>query len=511
MKDLNAMALNAIFKVSQSFSQDASPREVLTEILGILDQLLQYHHGMISLLDPETGDLLVETALGIDRKRLDETRYRKGEGIVGLILKTKKPLSIKVIKNDPRFVHRLDVYNPEAAFLGVPILIQEMMLGVFTITLDPTEKYRLDEHQKILTLIANLTGSLIIKLMKVEQEKEAIVQEKHSLQSKLKSKFRPSNMVGISKVMQDVFDSVRQVARWNTTVLIRGESGTGKELVTKAIHYESMRSNGPFIKLNCAALPDNLLESELFGHEKGAFTGAIRQRPGRFELANGGTLFLDEIGDTSLSFQSKLLRVLQESQFERLGGDDVITVDVRIITATNVELELAVAEGRFREDLFYRLNVMPIYLPPLRERREDIPLLVDYFLEILSKECEHSLSTDEEFMRIVSQCELPGNVRELENCVHRAAVTSNDFILRGADLPCTKGRCFNHLLTRKRVPVEAIKDIEDLSKIENERERVIAALELSGWVQAKAARLLNQTPRQIGYRIKKLGIEMKSY
>ncbi len=511
MRDINSVSLNALFKVSQCLSQDNSPRNILTEILGVLHHMLQYHNGMISLLDPEKGDLLVETAFGVNRKRLDETRYRKGEGIVGLILKTKKSLSVKVIKNDPRFLHRLNIYNPDDAFLGVPILIQNRILGVFTVTLDPSEKFRLDEHEKILTLIANLTGGLIIRLMKVEREKEAIVHEKQTLQSKLKRKYRPSNMVGISKVMQDVFESIHQVARWNTTVLIRGESGTGKELVTKAIHYESMRCNGPFIKLNCAALPDNLLESELFGHEKGAFTGAIKQRPGRFELANGGTLFLDEVGDTSLSFQAKLLRVLQEGQFERLGGEETITVDVRIITATNVDLELAVAEGRFREDLFYRLNVMPIYLPPLRERREDIPLLVDYFLEQLGKECGHDISTDEEFMKIVSQCELPGNVRELENCVHRAAVTSHDFLLRGTHLPCTKGRCFNHLINQKRKPVEVDKDVKNLTMIENERERVIAALEISGWVQAKAARLLNQTPRQIGYRIKKLNIDMKLY
>ena len=511
MKDLNAAALQTVYKVSQILGQDRSPREALMDILEVLDDMLDYHHGMISLLDPETGDLLVEAALGIERKKLDETRYRKGEGISGLILKTRKSLAIKVIENDPRFLHRIDVYDPSSAFLGVPILIQDRILGVLTVTLESSQKSRLDDHEKILTLFANLAGSLIIRLMKVEKEKKAIVDEKHSLQRKLKSKYRPSNMVGISKVMQDVFETVSQVARWNTTVLIRGESGTGKELITKAIHYESMRSSGPFIKLNCAALPDNLLESELFGHEKGAFTGAVKQRPGRFELADGGTLFLDEIGDTSLSFQAKLLRVLQESQFERLGGDEVITVDVRIITATNVDLELAVAEGRFREDLFYRLNVMPIYLPPLRERREDIPLLVDFFLENLSKECGHPLSTDEEFMSIVSQCALPGNVRELENCVHRAAVTSHDYVLRGANLPCTKGRCFNHLITRKKESANTISNDDDLMMIENERERVIAALERSGWVQAKAARLLNQTPRQIGYRIKKLHIEMKSY
>lgn len=511
MNNLDSKALGTIYKISECLSRDLPPRNMLTEILMILEHTLGYLHGLFGLLDPDTGDLLVETALGVERNQLDELRYRKGEGIIGLILKTQKPLSIKEIKSDPRFLNRLDLFNPESAFLGVPILFNERILGVLAVTLDTGERSRLDEHEKILSLIANLVGGLVIRIMKAEKEKEAVVEEKRTLQSKLKGKYRPANMVGSSKIMQDVFQTVQQVARWNTTVLIRGESGTGKELITKAIHYESMRSNGPFIKLNCAALPDNLLESELFGHEKGAFTGAIKQKPGRFELADGGTLFLDEIGDTSLSFQAKLLRVLQEGQFERLGGEKVITVDVRIITATNVDLELAVAEGRFREDLFYRLNVMPIYLPPLRERREDIPLLVDFFLENLSKECGRTLSTDEEFLKIVSQCELPGNVRELENCVQRAAVTSHDDILRGENLPCIKGRCFNHLMIKKRQAVTNNHKVEDLLSIENERERVVAALEMSGWVQAKAARLLNQTPRQIGYRIKKLNIDMKSY
>lgn len=511
MRDLNNVALNALFEVSQTFGQDKAPREILTEILEILHHTLQYNYGMISLLDPETGDLLVETAFGIEREKLEETRYREGEGIIGLILKTRRPLAIKVIENEPRFLHRLKAYNPRSSFLGVPILVEDRILGVLTVTLDQSEKFRLSEHERILTLIANLVGSLIIRLMKVEREREEMAHEKHTLNTKLKGKFHPSNMVGISKVMQDVFDAIQQVARWNTTVLIRGESGTGKELVSKAIHYESMRSNGPFIKMNCAALPDNLLESELFGHEKGAFTGAIRQRPGRFELADGGTLFLDEIGDTTLSFQAKLLRVLQEGQFERLGGEKTLEVDVRIITATNVDLEQAVAEGRFREDLFYRLNVMPIFMPPLRDRKEDIPPLVDFFLEHLSEECGQTLTTDEEFMRILSQCDFPGNVRELENCVHRAAVTSRDFHLKGVDLACAKSRCFNQLIVEKKKPVEAARTADDLFKIENERDRVIAALEMSGWVQAKAARLLNQTPRQIGYRIKKLNIEMKSY
>jgi Nif-specific regulatory protein len=308
--------------------------------------------------------------------------------------------------------------------------------------------------------------------------------------------------------MLKVFDIIRQVAKWQTTVLIRGESGTGKEVVANAIHFNSACANGPFLKLNCAALPDTLLESELFGHEKGAFSGAVGQRKGRFELADNGTLFLDEVGEISASFQAKLLRVLQEGEFERVGGVKTLKVNVRIIAATNRNLEQDVADGLFREDLYYRLNVMPIHMPPLRDRIEDIPELARFLLNRISRQQGgRPLEIKESALRILMKHTWPGNVRELENRLERAAIMSTDGQI-DRDVMASTG-LENEIVISRPAPVSKPIDLhmEDM----DERERVIAALEQCGWVQAKAARLLDMTPRQIAYRIQTLNISVKQF
>ncbi|GMT41947.1 MAG: sigma-54-dependent Fis family transcriptional regulator [bacterium] len=512
MNNLHKRALDAVYRVSQCLGKPGEPDETILEILGILDSVAGYKNGMVTMIDPDSGDLLVEAAHGMKPERWKNVRYRKGEGISGRILESGGSLAIPLVKNDPRFLHRIGINDPDSAFIGVPIQVGDKPLGVLSVTLDPAERHHLDDHKKIVAMFANLVGGVISRLLKVEKEKEVIIREKDRLKGELKTKFRPENMIGVSKLMEEIFENIEQVARWNTPVMIRGESGTGKELVAKAIHYRSPRSFGPFVKLNCASLPDTLIESELFGHEKGAFTGAVRKRQGRFELAHKGTLFLDEIGDTTPAFQSKILRVLQEGQYERLGGEETLSVDVRLITATNINLEKAVAQKNFREDLYYRMNVMPMFLPPLRERTEDIPHLVEHFLRIFGKECGDELSIDREVLLTLENCDWPGNIRELENCVHRAAVTCKNFVITKDNIPCTKSQCFSRLIHAQAETIrkETKAADDELFKIENERERVIAALEQSGWVQAKAARLLKMSPRQIGYRIKKLNIEMKN-
>jgi Nif-specific regulatory protein len=312
-------------------------------------------------------------------------------------------------------------------------------------------------------------------------------------------------MVGHTPVMKRVFELIRQVAKWDTTVLIRGESGTGKELIANAIHYNSPRSNAPFVKLNCAALPDNLLESELFGHEKGAFTGAVSMRKGRFEQADGGTIFLDEIGEISPTFQAKLLRVLQEGEFERVGGTKTLKVNVRVIAATNKDLEMAVDEGDFREDLYYRLNVMPINIPALRERAEDIPELAQFLIDKIAKTQNRHLEITDSAVRMLMRYHWPGNVREMENTLERAAIMSEEGrVDRGAISLAGLEDKLGVTPTAQPQNNVALDD-PDL----DEREKVIAALEQSGWVQAKAARLLNMTPRQIAYRIQTLKIKMR--
>lgn len=312
-------------------------------------------------------------------------------------------------------------------------------------------------------------------------------------------------MVGQTQAMRQIFDSIRQVAKWDTTVLVRGESGTGKELIANAIHYNSPRANGPFVKLNCAALPDTLLESELFGHEKGAFTGAVKMRKGRFEMADGGTIFLDEIGEISASFQAKLLRILQEGEMERVGGTDTLSVDVRVVTATNRNLEEEVRKGNFREDLYYRLNVMPIQLPALRERLEDVPELARFLLQKLSQKQGRELKISDGAIRLLVGYHWPGNVRELENCLERASImTETGLIDRDAIMLNTQeNQPAQAMISRPVVLPQSNEDEMD------ERQRLIAALEKSGWVQAKAARLLGMTPRQIAYRIQIMNINMR--
>ncbi|MGK7345427.1 MAG: nif-specific transcriptional activator NifA [Candidatus Nitrospinota bacterium M3_3B_026] len=520
MSDLSERAMQAVHLVSERMAGASDIGGTIGSILSILNDSLGYGSGMVTLLDERSEGLLVEAVHGISSDRYKDVRYRKGEGLTGLILETKAPLAIPLVKNDPRFVNKLSIYPPGVAFVGAPIQVNGDARGAFSVSVHASERFRLDEHVRIASTFANLIGAVFTRLIDAEKEKENIRREKRRLESQLRTVYRPENMIGVSKKMEEVFDAIDQTAKWNVTALIRGESGTGKELVAKAIHYRSPRSGGPFVKLNCAAVPDSLLESELFGHEKGAFTGAAAAKPGRFELADKGTLFLDEIGDTTPAFQAKLLRVLQEGQFERLGGTQTLTVDVRLIAATNVDLEEAVAKNRFREDLYYRLNVMPIYLPPLRERREDIPHLVYFFLEKLGGEAGRSISMSQEAMALLCKCDFPGNVRELENCVRRSAVKSSGEVIRAEDVPCHFSQCGGRLIRTKMAEAfprgqGADEDAQggpgEILSIENERDRILAALKKAGWTQAKAARMLNMTPRQIGYRIAKLNIDLENY
>ncbi|TIL90757.1 MAG: nif-specific transcriptional activator NifA [Mesorhizobium sp.] len=345
-------------------------------------------------------------------------------------------------------------------------------------------------------------------------------------------------MIGDSPALRKLREEIGKVAKAKTTVLVRGESGTGKELVAKAIHELSPRAKQPFIKVNCAALTETLLESELFGHEKGAFTSAFNSRKGRFEAADKGTLFLDEIGEISASFQAKLLRVLQEQEFERLGSNHTIKVDVRVITATNRDLEKAVRSNEFREDLYYRINVVPLRVPALRERRGDIPLLAAEFLKNFNAENDRRLTFTPEAIEALMNCDFPGNIRELENCVHRTAVLATGPSILRTHLACCVGQCSAKALW-KDGPCKIAQQPEPTPSTEasaavavppvgsgqapvgpaaaahlngrrvSDADTVIAAMEKCGWVQAKAARLLGLTPRQIGYVLRKYGVKIK--
>jgi Nif-specific regulatory protein len=495
--------LNCLYQVSKVLSHSLNFKQTLDGVLNVLHDGMALERGMVSLIDSESGELQVSLVYGVSDTVTEEISYLPGEGVVGTILKSGNSIVVERIMDEPRFLSRLGIYNPRGAFVGVPIRIGQKVVGVLAAQPTMRASNALNEYRRFLEMVANLIGQSVRLSQQVAQEKLAIVEERDGLRRTVRGQFGFDNIIGHTQAMKRIFEQVRLVAKWNTTVLIRGETGTGKELIANAIHYNSPRARGNYVKLNCAALPETLLESELFGHEKGAFTGAVAQRKGRFEQAEGGTVFLDEIGEISASFQAKLLRVLQEGELERVGGTTTIKVDVRVVAATHRDLEEEVEKGRFREDLYYRLNVMPLFLPPLRERMEDIPEIAYFLIKKIGGQQARPLNLTEAALRILMHHEWPGNVRELENCLERAAVmTEGDTIDR--DVILLTGIDEKISSARHMVATPSLQDPEL-----DEREKVIAALQQAGWVQAKAARLLDMTPRQIAYRIQILNIKVK--
>lgn len=500
--------LDTLYLISQVLNSTHDLQAKLQGVLEILHKRSGMRSGMIALRELEHDSMIV-CAVHTDKagQPSQPIRYHPGEGLMGAILDAGTTIVVEKVSEEPRFLGRLGLYDPELPFIGSPILVEKGEL-VGVLAAQPDNRLFLGERARFMEMIANLIAQSVKMLRVMERKQRNLVTERDQLKQALIKNYSFENIIGHSTPMIKVFDLIRQVAKWNTTVLIRGESGTGKEVVANAIHFNSGCASGPFLKLNCAALPDTLLESELFGHEKGAFSGAVNQRKGRFELADNGTLFLDEIGEISASFQAKLLRVLQEGEFERVGGTQTIKVNVRIIAATNRNLEQEVTEGNFREDLYYRLNVMPIHMPPLRDRIEDIPALADFLLKRISEQQGgRPLEIKESAMRILMKHAWPGNVRELANRLERAAIMSPNGsidrdVMVSTGLEDEINTNFNHKITK----LESVDFNDDTL---DDRERVIAALEQSGWVQAKAARLLNMTPRQIAYRIQTLDIAMK--
>lgn len=526
--------LTTIYEISKILSSSLDLNKTVRDVLGVLSSHLKMRRGMVSLVQP-SGDLHIVEATGMSAEAASRGRFRKGEGITGKIFSTGIPMVVPDVAKEPLFLNRTEsrslAEGRVVAFIGVPIKVGRETVGVLSVDRDMDgEPVNFDADVRFLTMVANLIGQTTRLHDRVAAEREELIQRQQRLQKELQGKYSLDNVIGRSKRMQEVFAEVHQVAPGRSTVLLRGESGTGKEVIARSIHYQSPRKDAPFVKVNCAALSEALLESELFGHEKGSFTGATQERKGRFEMAHGGTLFLDEIGEISASFQTKLLRVLQEREFERVGGNKSIKVDVRLIAATNRNLEEDVAKGTFRADLYYRINVVSIFLPPLRERREDIPLLIAHFLDKYNKDNARKLSISPEAVDVMLKCNWPGNVRELENCVERSATMTRSNAIQDVDLPCQQNKCFSQVLQHygqaqqvipialampaASVPQASMGDAAEISDALDparmtERERLVWALEKCGWVQARAARLLNLTPRQIGYALSKYNIEVK--
>jgi Nif-specific regulatory protein len=493
--------LTAILEVSKVLTTSFALEKNLLSVMSTLGSLLEMQRGCVFLLDHISGELRIVAAHGLAKHNIAKGKYRIGEGIVGRALEKRKPMVIPNIGKEPLFLDRTGS-RPEKdgiSFLCIPIMLKNEALGVLSVDRIYSEEHgKVDDDLRVLKIVA----SLIAQFVKLWESYEEVEKEKELLQRELKGKYSIDNIIGDSARMQETFEAVHRVSPTRATVLLRGESGTGKELIAKAIHYMSPRNNAPFIKFNCASIPEGLLESELFGHEKGAFTGAITSRKGKFELAHKGTIFLDEIGDLPITLQPKILRVLQEREFERVGSEKTVKVDVRIIAATSRNLENLVSQGKFREDLYYRLNVIPLFLPPLHEREEDIPVLIDYFLEKFNHENNRSVSLDKSALQVLLNYNWPGNVRELENTIERLVIMSASERIAAADLPVS--------LSLRRIKSAGRSSSLTANVGEIEKSNIIEALEKTGWIQARAARVLGITPRQIGYKIKKYGIEEKT-
>jgi len=501
-QEINELSL--LFEISRTLESNIDLRDVVGPVLRTISSYTGIVRGVITLLNRKTGEISIESAVGLSSHEQERGRYKLGEGITGKVVQTGKPAIIPRISDEPLFLDktraRENINWDNVSFLCLPIKLGSEVIGTLSVDRIFSDEESLNEDVRLFSVIASMISQAVKLRQQAQEEREKLLEENIRLQEELKHRYHPANIIGNSNKMQEVYDLIRQVAGSDTTVLLRGESGTGKELVAHAIHYTSPRSHKPFIKVNCAALPETIIESELFGHEKGAFTGALYERKGRFELAHGGTLFLDEIGDLSATTQIRLLRVLQEREFERVGAVETIKTDVRIIAATNRNLEKLMAQGTFREDLYYRLNVFPMHIPPLRERKTDILLLADHFVE------KYSEASGKNIRRISTPAidmlmayHWPGNVRELENCIERAVVMSNDDVIHGHHLPPTLQTAEASGTTLSGTLDEALESVE--------REMLIEALKSSRGNMAKAARLIGITERRMGLRVHRYGID----
>jgi Nif-specific regulatory protein len=492
--------------IAKGLAESLDLRHTLRYTLKSLDTHLKLQRGTITLLNPDTETINIEIAHGISEKSKKMGTYRMGEGITGTVVQTGQEIIVPDISKDPRFIHktgaRKSAKSTPITFFCVPIKLEGKTIGSLSVDRQSGKNNDFESHVRLLNIISTMIAQAVKLNRLVESERKQLRDENVRLRQELKNKFNIHNMVGHSNAMQQVYRLIEQVADSNATVLIRGESGTGKDLVAHAIHYNSPRAEKPFIKVNCTALPETLLESELFGHEKGAFTGATERKIGRFERAHGGTIFLDEIGDFPVNLQVKLLRVIQFKEFERLGGVETIKTNVRIIVATNKNLEQQIKEGVFREDLYYRVNVFPIYLPPLRERKDDIMQLADHFLEKYAAENKKNITRiSTPAIEMLTSYHWPGNIRELENCIERAVLLCDGDVIRSEHLPPS----LQMIKKTERVAGQSLSEI-----IANkERELIIDALKKAGGRQRKAANELGITERILGYKIKKYAIYPK--
>ena len=509
--------LRLLFEVSQALEGVSAITDHLQATLDLMARHTGMMRGALSLLEPNGHDIVVEAAYGLKNSELKRARYTIGEGVTGKVIETGTPMIVQKVSESPLFLNRTgarDLHKEEISFICVPILLNGKAVGALSADRLFADSVCLDEDMRLLQVLATLIARAVKNRLDVHAIHASVVEENRRLQTLVRGKFHMDSMVGSSAAMRTLIEEMAQVADSSATVLIRGESGTGKELVASVIHSNSSRAGRAFIKVNCAALPENLIESELFGYERGAFTGAVGTRKGRFEMAHGGTLFLDEVGDMAPLTQAKLLRAIQEKEFERVGGTETIRVDVRLVAATNRDLEAMVAEGTFRQDLYYRLCVFPVILPPLRERRDDIMALVTHFTDKIGSANDRTIScvTPQAASRLITY-DWPGNIRELENAIERAVIIcGEDGVIDVRHLP--------PWLQQEAEPcpcgstgfaVDLAQGSLDDALASLEKSMMIAALQETGGNMLKTAARLGITTRIMGLRMKKHKLDYKEF
>ncbi|MDY6824325.1 MAG: sigma 54-interacting transcriptional regulator [Thermodesulfobacteriota bacterium] len=500
--------LASILDVSRVLTSSFDLEQNLHAAMEILATKLEMQRGCVFLLDSRSSEIRIITAYGLSTEEIRRGIYRIGEGIVGQVIESGAPMFIPNIGNEPMFLNKTHSRPRKTgiSFLCIPIALDRETLGVLTVDRIYTDAQgNVDDDLRVLHIVA----SLIAQFIKLWNHFQLTKQECGDLRSRLQERYSLPNIIGDSAGLNHALKAVQKVAATDTTVLLLGESGTGKELIAKTLHYQSDRADHPFVAVNLAALPENLIEAELFGVEKGAFTGAAVRRAGRFETADKGTLFLDEIGELPLPLQVKLLRVLQEQTFERVGSSDPIHVNVRVVAATNRDLFAEIGKGRFREDLYWRLNVVPIVLPPLRERKSDIPLLIDHYLKQFNKHYGRKVRPSPGAMAAMQYYAWPGNVRELANLVERLVIMAESAIIHKEDLPFHRAQKAetpaDNVINEASAPgMSLVKEVEQL-----EKKRISQALKTHHYIIQNTALALGVTPRQLGYRIQKYGIALK--
>lgn len=500
--DLNELEFQVLHEISQIIGQALNLDQALQALLAILSGSLAMQRGAVILKDPETGQFRICASHGLSPEEKPPGLAPLDEGVIGLICRTPQPFVVPVGSREPLFLHKtlsLDLHKGQIAGMGAPLILQGAPSGVLSLDRLYGEQIPWEEDIRFLGLVATLIIQFVSLNLQVRAREEHLRRENQSLRIELSEKSPDLVIVGESPAIREARQLIAKAAPVKAAVLLTGESGTGKTLLARAIHASSPRARYPFLKINCASLPENVLEIELFGLEKGASPGAVRAKPGRLEEADGGSLFLDEVEALSLPLQAKLLRFLQEREFQRLGSARTRSVEVRIIAASTTDLTDRIKAGSFREDLACLLSVFLIRMPPLRERREDIPRLLDHFMDKVSEEYRRRFYFTQKAQAVLQKYGWSGNVREMENLVERLCLMVEGSEIGLQDLPAYVSPAGAEALPEDQAFLSRLKEME--------KREIMAALERHHWIQSQAAMDLGLTLRQIGYRVKQFGLE----